>query len=497
MDSGVRREDRTHFRLAYGAWLFGFFAFFLPSATWNPVSRFNLTRAIVEHGELRVDEWATSTGDRALVNGHWFSDKPPIVAFAAVPVYALVHAVQRVRHTPPRFEALGTPTHPAVRVIPNKAFQQGLYACSLVTSAASGVAVGLLLFELLRRRTTSRVAFLSTTFTVLGTPLFPYSTSFYSHVPAAALLLGAIYCLDQRGVRPEGTLPTRKRLRVAGLCLALAPGCEYLTAVPAAVIGLWFLLRVPSRHRLRVALELGAGAAIPALVLCAYHTAVFGAPWRTGYSFETGAEFVAGHASGFLGIQLPHAVGAYGLLLSVERGLFYISPLSVFGLMFGFAHARRRKDFAIGAGLVALAVLYWLNASYYMWWGGAAAGPRHLIPGLPFLAAGVMVGLRARWAWVRTLTVVLALISMANFLALTAVGMEAPEHGNVLWKFAWHHLQWGNVGGPAGSSNLGLRLGLKGGSSILPLLAWAVLGFGYLLAQLRRGSAAVRWRRAD
>src|SRR5262249_45820149 len=148
------------------------------------------------------------------------------------------------------------------------------------------------------------------------------------------------------------------------------------------------------------------------------------------------------------------------------------APLAVFGVMFGIAHVRRRRDFAIAAGLAVLAVLFWLNAGYYMWWGGAAAGPRHLIPGLPFLAAGVMVGLRARWPWVRKLTVVLGIVGMANFLAITAAGVEAPDQGDILFGYAWHRLLHGEVTTIAGSSNLGLKLGLTGTSSLLPLLAW-------------------------
>ena len=61
------------FLLAYALWLFGTFAYFLPAATWNPVSRFDLTRAIVEHGTLSIDAYADSTGDRALYDGHWYT----------------------------------------------------------------------------------------------------------------------------------------------------------------------------------------------------------------------------------------------------------------------------------------------------------------------------------------------------------------------------------------------------------------------------------------
>jgi hypothetical protein len=480
----VKRADRAGFRLAHAAWLFGIFAFFLPTATWNPVSRFDLTRAVVEHGALRIDPYVRNTGDRAFVQGRWYTDKPPIVSLVAVPIYAAVHLVQRARRLTPDCQVFGTVLHPAVRLEPNKAFQQALYACSLLTNGLSGVAVGLLLFELLRRRTTSRIAFASSTLVLLGTPLFSYSTSFYSHVPTAALLLGAIVCLDQRGVRPRGAELSPARLRAAGACLALAPGCEYLSAAPAALVGLWFLFTVMPALRVRALANLALGAALPVLVLAAYHTAAFGLPWRTGYSFMTKPEFVAGHASGLLGIHLPTLQGAYGLTFGARRGLFYLSPLAIIGVLFGYAHVRRRRDWAFSVGLACLGALFFLNAGYYMWWGGSANGPRHLIPGLPFLAAGVMVGLRARQVWVRLMTLAAGLFSVVNYMLLTAVGLEAPERGNLLYDYAWPHFVSGRLGTFAGGSNLGLKLGLPGALSLVPLLLWAVVGFAYLWVQL-------------
>jgi len=482
----MTRRDLVGFRLAHAAWLFGVFAFFLPAASWNPVSRFDLTRAVVEHGSLRIDSFIDGTGDRSLSHGHWYTDKPPLVSFAAVPIYAAVRLAQRARGLSPDYEAIGTVAHPAVRMIPNKAFQQGLYVCSLATNGLAGVFVGLMLFELLRRRTTSRLALLSSTLVLLGTPLFPYATSFYSHVPAAALLLGAVLSLDQRGVRPLGTPLAPARLRVAGACLALAPGCEYLVAAPAALVGAWFLVATPARDRARALGQLMLGAALPILGLSLYHSVAFGAPWRTGYSFMYKPEFVAGHASGLLGIHLPTAVGSYGLTFGARRGLFYLSPIAVFGVVFGVAHARRRRDWAFQVGLSALALLFFLNAGYYMWWGGASGGPRHLIPALPFLAAGVVLGLRSRLAWVRSLTVGLGLLSVANVTALTAVGLEAPESGNLVFGYARHRLWEGRIAAYGGASNLGIKLGLGGAASLLPLLVWGVVGFAYLWSELSR-----------
>jgi hypothetical protein len=486
----MKRSDRRAFMLAYAAWLFALFAFFLPAATWNPSSRFALTRAVVERGSFHIDPDHTSTGDRAFADGHWHSGKPPIVSFAAVPAYAIVRLAQHLRGMAPAYEAMGTSLVPAVRVRPNKAYQQALYACSLTTSGIAGVAVGLLLFELLRRRTTSMAAFGSSTLVLLGTPLFPYSTSFYSHVPAAALLLGALVALDQRGERPRDQPISAARLRTAGACLALAPGCEYLTAPVVLVLGGWILLKAPAADRARVLLNLALGGVVPVLLVAWYHTASFGLPWRTGYSYVTQPEFVAGHQGGFLGVRLPSLAGLYGLTFGDRRGLFYLSPIAVLGAMFGARHAYRRRDTTIAMGLVSLALLLVLNAGYYMWWGGAAAGPRHLVPAMPFLAAGVVLGLRARWRWVRWMTVAAGLFSIANVVAVTAVGIEAPERGDILYEYAWRRFFHGRFATFAGGSNLGLKLGLLGPMSLIPLLLGGYVGFAYLRRQLVRGRRA-------
>jgi len=487
----MKRADVRAFRLTYAAWLFGIFAYFIPAATWNPVSHFNLTRAIVEHGSIRVDPYASSTGDRAFVNGHWYSDKAPVASVLAVPAYAVARIGHLIRGVEPGFEAYGTERIPAIRVIPNKAFQQGLYVSSLFTSGIAGIAVGLLLFELLRRRVATRRAFLGSAAAVLGTIILPYGASFYGHVPAAAFMLGAIVALDERGQRLPDGLPSPARLRIAGACLALAAGSEYLVFAPASVVGIWYLLKLEPRRRLPVLWNLGLGAAIPALALGSYHAAAFGAPWRTGYSFETQPEFAVGHSVGLMGIHLPTLDGLFGLTFSVRRGLFYVSPLLLAGLLFAVRRAVTRRDWALGAGLSVTLVLLFLNAGYYMWWGGAAAGPRHLIPGLAFLAAGIAF-VRTRPPWVPYVLGALACISVVNALGITFVGVEAPERGDVLRDFVWGRMRIGRIAAMPGASNLGLRMGLPPVGSVLPVVAWTGFGFLYLMRLIHRGSARKR-----
>jgi hypothetical protein len=479
----MRGLDLAGLRFAYAFWLFGIFVFVVPAATWSPASRFALTRALVEHHTLTIDPYASSTGDRALVAGQWFTEKAPLPSLAAAVPYAVLHALQSFRGETAAYRSHARGEIPAVRLEVNRAYQQGLYLSSALTSGLAGVCVGLLTFELLRRRTRLRAALLGSIFVTLGTPIYDYATSFYGHTPAAAFLLGALVCLDPYASAKGDAVPPA-RLRWAGLCLACAPGCEYMTAVPSAVIAAFFLLR--SRRRADALLQLAAGALVPVLLVCGYHWLAFGAPWRTGYSFITNPQFRDGQSKGLLGITALRPEALYGLTFGVSRGLFFIAPVALLGLVYTARRAIVRADWCARVGLLAFALLFLLNASYFVWWGGAAAGPRHLVPALGFLAIGLGDPLWARAKIPRYVTLVLGAVSIANVAALALVGIEAPEFGNVLTDFAWRRLLAGHISTMPGASNVGFRLGFDVARSLLLFLAWFLGGLAYILAQVKR-----------
>ncbi|MFB6147414.1 MAG: hypothetical protein ABEJ66_00880, partial [Candidatus Nanohaloarchaea archaeon] len=52
----------------------------------NANSRFDLTRSIVDHGQLSIDPVYRNTGDRSYYRGRYYSDKEPGMAFLATPV---------------------------------------------------------------------------------------------------------------------------------------------------------------------------------------------------------------------------------------------------------------------------------------------------------------------------------------------------------------------------------------------------------------------------
>lgn len=470
------RDSERWFSVAYGLWLFGIFAYFIPAATWNPVSRFDLTRAIVEQRTLSIDAFVDNTGDRALSRGHWYTEKAPISSLLAVPAYAMVHVNQKLRHERPEYSVFATTHVPAQRVTVNGAFQRGLYVCSLSTSGLGTAVLGVLLFRVLRRRFSTAAALVGSAGTVLGTPLLPYATSFYGHGPAAAFLVGAFAALF-----PERDQPSPSATRWAGAFLALAAGCEYLAAIPAAILFLAWLFTLQRRDLPRRLIDLSAGALVPVVVIGGYHTLCFGAPWRTGYAFVVRPEFARGHASGLMGIHPPTLSGLHGLLFGTNRGLFYLAPFAVIAVAFGLLDAARSRDAGVRAAQLAFFALLSVNAGYYMWWGGAAAGPRHLVPSLGFLAFGLAAAWQSR---ARRLTAALLGVSIVNLVVLTAVGLEAPDHGNLLTEYAYRRFLRGDIAALSGASNMGIRAGLPRAGSLGPVLVWLLLGGRFLVRRM-------------
>jgi hypothetical protein len=454
--------------------LFASLAYFMPAPASNELSRFALVRALVERGSLAIDPDAETTADRARVGEHSYSDKAPGASLLAAPAY---FAYLRIA------DVVGVP-RPAVaresrmrvllpgaedRLFLSPSLRRAVYVCNLFSNALAAAALAAMFFPLLGAwGLPARRALLLTVAVVAGTLLFPYGTVFFGHVLAAAGLFVA-FALLERGS------PLR-----AGLAAGTAVLVELPAALGAAVL-VGAILTGPVRARALARFALGALP--PLLVLAAYQTAAFGRPWSTGYGHLVDPTFAAGMGQGLLGVGWPRPGAFLAMWLGRERGLLYLAPVLIFaviGLGRGLARPESRRRAAIAGAMVLGFAL--LSSGYYMWWGGAAAGPRHFIPALPFLGLGlVWLGPWLDRPVVRVAFAVTLGLSIANQLAVTTVSPLAPHEIDLLFEHTWPRLVRGEVAILPGSTNLGLLLGLQGARSLLPLLGlWALGGWTVL-----------------
>ena len=454
------------------------FAYFYEAGGWNQNSRFALVRAIVEHRTLRIDEYASSTGDRARWNDHYYSDKAPGASLLAVVPVAAAAVMARLVGVPPASRAGVAWTS---------------YIATVATSGLFTVAAAMCVFALaIEWGGSRRAAIVAALAYGLATPAWPYATLFMGHAVTAGCLMAGFTAavVMNRSPRP---------LRLAwlvGLACGWASVTEFPAAIPAALIAALALsvCRADVRARRRVAACMLAGAAIALACLAAYSTAAFGPPLRLGYASEEAFE---GMRRGMFGIATPRLDVAYGVLFGRYRGLLRLAPIVAVAPVGLVMLMRSRHEFA--PALVALAVgAYYLvlNASYIYWEGGWSYGPRHLSPSLPFVTLGAAPIWDSASKAGRTLLVICCLWGAA--LSLIAVSTTAQPPGNLqspVHDFLWPAFRAGDLsvnhqsfvdysadpdrlrGGMRSHAawNIGELLGLRGLWSLLPLAGiWGI-----------------------
>ena len=470
----LKRPETVLFVLALGV-----FAYFYQAGGWNQNARFDLVRAIIERGTLRIDAYESNTGDKAKRDGHLYSDKAPGVSFTALPMYAIVHALGRETRETDRFQALAS-------------WLCTVWAVALPSALAVG-ALYLFLIDVLRLAPAAGAAFaLAYAF---GTLAFPYSTLLYGHQPAAAFAFLAFALLARSRQRSQG-LVDPGRLVAAGLALGWAVVIEYPALLTVAAVGVYAVVTLRPRRRL---LWLAAGVAAAVAVLFAYHALAFGGPLQLPYGFSVQQPR---HRGIFMGLVAPSLRVLRYLLVDEYRGLFYGSPWLLLALPGAWSLVRDRRVRAEALVCVAVALLYLgLNASLTDWHGGWGMGPRHLVAVLPFLA--VLAGGVAAHGLRRPVAIVAggaALYSIVLMLVGTSVKPEVPRVEERPWsafllpaffegRLAQNTQSIDMVTGRGHTLrrawNLGEWLGLQGLATLLPLALFAAGMLAWLLAALR------------
>lgn len=333
-------------------------------------SRFALTAALVEHQSVVLDHYSNVLGiDRAVRDGHIYSDKAPGQPFLAVPAYWVARAAGAA---------------------PGDVYERDhnlrLWWLTLWSATIPGV---LLLWAMANNsgaddKTTGWVA---ATLVFFGSLLLPFSSLLFGHVLSAVLLF-AMYTK----LKPDGR---RSELLLAGLLGGLAVLVEY-TAVLGVVV---LLVAALARYRRRVVWVLLGG--IPAIVaLAAYNRHAFGSPTTLSYQFSAFndvtdvARPVSEIFAGRVGMNLID-------LFLEGRGLLVATPILVAGVT-GSVVALRKDVWRHGIAIAMFTVFCAIPILWSTPWGGDSPGPRYIAPAIPFLVAGIPVALqhwrRLTWA---------------------------------------------------------------------------------------------------
>ena len=367
----IHSSHRSYLRLSVLLFLlFGvsFAHFNQDSYSANVICRAALIANIVQHGRVDINGYENLTEDKALFNGNYYCDKAPGMSLLAAP---LAFGFTRI------FPVSGETASKNGRI-----WSAYVYLCALSTSGFFSALAAVMLFQYLVQRTDNLHAALIGSFTFgLGTPIWGWATSFFSHATAGALLIMGFIALD----RARRRLAVGQRALVSafasGLALGAATAVEYTSLVAAAIIGMGIAATSPWRRQLLPTLGMfavaGLGALLAIMPVLVYHDAAFGSPFATGYQH---AAFFSATRTRFFGIGPPnfYLIGDE-LLFGARRGLLWMSPVMLASAW--AAVVATRHDETRMPAIVSVLVLGWylvMNSGFSYWAGGWSTGPRYL-----------------------------------------------------------------------------------------------------------------------
>ena len=434
--SAVRRYS---VELLLFALLWGTYAYFYQSTQQNEAARFDQIRSILHDGTLAINKYWWNSADviHYPTNGtdHIFPNKAPGTTFVGIPPFALASLAV----APAKYFAVPEWLRWHVITYLTIVFSVGLL------SALAAVAM----YRVLRRMTGNNYFSVFAILAIwLGTLCFPFSTLFFSHQLAAAMLVLAFYLIFNASA--AGSRATRNvvaQLGAAGFLMGLSVATEYPASILAGLLSCYAAWRIwigiGPEQRLRMLASLVIGLALGGGILLAYNLAAFGKPFYIPYeAYAAPKSPFATYQQGWLGMQLPgpkqllHALASItvyeqiGILhLRVEEWRVYASNPVLWLALPGLGVMLWRGEFRSEGVLIASMTIAYLlfitsyGKSTYDWSGGSYLGPRHLVPLLPFLALPLYFGAR----YLRFLFYPLLAISAFYMLVATAVEPRVPH----------------------------------------------------------------------
>ncbi len=358
---------------------------------WNVNTRLALVYAIVDEGTFSIDRYHADprleTMDKALFDGHFYSDKIFGVSLPAVPVYWLAKKLAG--------DGADFITMNAAHTLKNWC------------AALPGAVAALLFWGLLvRTGANPRRALVLTGLAVLGSMWYGYSTVFYPYSLGLATALGALYVTFYP---PAGRLTPLNCLAV-GFLLGYTLLCDLVFALLVLGIGVLWLMRLLDQvgiYGVRAFAEMSGerskfpqlvlysatfwlGVVIPLSLFFGYCHSIFGS-FSVPYEYEASDRFREGMQAGVMGATLPKLHVLYRITLHPFRGIFVWSPIvlaGIAGCVLGTRQYGKRRMLG-WLGLYSFVAYLLFNGGYYMWWGGWGMGPRFLLPSLPFVLLGL------------------------------------------------------------------------------------------------------------
>jgi hypothetical protein len=456
------------------------YGYFFSQHDSNTNARLALVKAIVEEKRLEIDTFhdgVLDTIDKAYYNGHYYNDKAIGTSLLGVPVYYLILKISILFNHVIKISQFRSLLTLFAISLPNALLATSLYQFVKDATEANS----------------SRFSLLITLAVCLGTPLYLYSSTYYSHSLTGFLLFAVFYFWFS--MQQEGNI-SLMRTGLSGLILGFSIITEYPAAIIVLILGcyiLWVMWKQKQLLDKKVILALIAPAFLPLGILAVYNYSIFGNPFALAYMHESAAQF-SNTMQTNMGFGLPNLQALFYMTFHTTMGLFWQSPVLLLAFP-GWVIMWRSKKYRAEAifSFITILAFFLILSGYYFWWGGLAFTPRFIIPSLPFFAIPLAFLGQKYYKILFALT----LVSIAQMFIVTStiyyglynmlVNVSTDHFYAMFENSTIYSIYWPNFLSGQLVLNKGTSLfGLQGYSSLIPLLFIEVVLLGSFILFTRR-----------
>jgi hypothetical protein len=312
--------------------------------------------------------------------------------------------------------------------MPPNAERMILEAAVCFSSAVFSAAAVMVLFLICRALGLDGLRSLATAGIVgLATPVFAYSSWFFSESLTSALLLAAAYFVFARHV---GELVPLTAAAIGGALLGVAIFVRPAHAFAAAVFFCALFLRDRAKA-LGPAMILAFVSAIGLAALLLYNFHLY------ENALEFGYPAVAEGGKRLNSFETPFLTGLFGFLLSPGKSIFVFAPpvaLAILGIPRLWRKDRGLATVAAGA----LPVYLLFYARYSQWEGGYCVGPRYMVPAVGLLCIALAPMIAEEKKSTRLAAISLTVIGIAvQLISMATSFMESQVPAGVYYGPNW------------------------------------------------------------
>lgn len=385
------------------------FSFFSQYISWNEISRFSLTRSIIEKNTFDIDSFHTQTGDRVRFKGHYYTDKSPGLSFLATPIYASWKILFPTSYFENKAKENSDlePLSYYVKEMeftynqnPSNFLLSSMFLVTVFTSSLFSALTVLLLYKISKHFTDDKKQIFLITFIYgLGTLAFPHALVFTSHAVETFFGFLSFYLLFK-----FKTVESKKRLLLlAGMCLGFGLTISYSALLLLAVCFIYLF----SINRKKFIMIFLIGVVLGSLPLLAYNYSAFANPFEfigrleyiDTFSIPANLEKVyinpqSGFSSTLFNLRLKPTLIPIILqiLIFPSKGLFFYYPVLVFsfiGLCYGY---KKYKAEFIAILFLFILFLVIIPSQVLIWWGAFSGfGLRYMLLVIPFLMIPLLI----------------------------------------------------------------------------------------------------------